>query len=58
MRTEQEAEAAGRDAAISGPNTANSHFTFFATPALTKAWERGNEGGRNALADWAGAKAK
>ena len=43
--TEEEAEAAGRDAAVSGSNTTNSHFKFFGSPGLTAAWERGHEAG-------------
>lgn len=52
MVTEIEAERAGYDAAVSGPNTTNCHFTIFASPALTKAWERGNELGKKRVAAW------
>jgi hypothetical protein len=36
-----EAYAAGRDCALNGANTTNSHFRHFATPEQTKAWEKG-----------------
>lgn len=49
MRTEKEAEQAGYDSEMHGSNTVNCHFTFFATPALTKAWELGR---RKAIAGW------
>lgn len=32
---------AGADSVRNGPNPANSHFSWFATPASTKEWERG-----------------
>lgn len=41
MRTETEAYQMGRDCALNGANTTNCHFTLFATPHLTAAWERG-----------------
>lgn len=43
MRTEREAETAGKASALFGADIANCHFSFFATPALTKAWERGRD---------------
>lgn len=52
MRTKDDAENAGYDAAISGPNTTNCHFTLFATPELKDAWERGNAKGKKCLAEW------
>ena len=50
--TVKDAEAAGRDAALNGSNTTNTHFKFFTKPELTSAWERGKaspsgDGGRN-----------
>ena len=48
--TEKQAEQAGREAGYFGPNLTNCHFTYFATPELTKAWERGNEQGKIELA--------
>lgn len=44
-RTEAEAEIAGYAAGRHGANTVNCHFSNFATPDLTKAWERGNTRG-------------
>ncbi|MFA5424828.1 MAG: hypothetical protein WC374_13320 [Phycisphaerae bacterium] len=32
---------AGMDCAKNGPNCDNSHYTYFATPELRKAWEAG-----------------
>lgn len=46
MRTEQEAELAGEEAAVHGSNTTNCHFTLFARPELTLAWERGHARGK------------
>lgn len=43
---EEQAEAAGRDAGQHGPSTINCHPRYFATPALTAAWEKGNEAGK------------
>ena len=41
---------AGRDCGLNGPNMSNCHFSLFATPAMTKAWERGKrEGERTVL---------
>lgn len=31
----------GRDCALNGPNTRNCHFSLFASPELTQAWEQG-----------------
>lgn len=45
-RTMEEAERAGYHAARDGANQINSHFTFFATPELTRAWDRGNARGK------------
>ncbi len=39
--SEQDAYQQGRDCGISGPNETNCHFSLFASPRLTKAWERG-----------------
>jgi hypothetical protein len=39
--TLEEAYEAGRDCAANGASTTNCHFSFFATPELTRAWERG-----------------
>jgi hypothetical protein len=33
--------AAGRDSAINGANTANSHFMWFSSWESTREWERG-----------------
>jgi hypothetical protein len=42
----QDAYEAGRDCHRNGPNLVNSHYTWFATPEMKKAWERGKlEGG-------------
>jgi len=45
--TQQErlAYEAGRDAGLNGPNTDNCHFSYFAQPAWTRAWERGKAEG-------------
>lgn len=40
-RSEEEAYKAGIDCAMNGSNTTNCHFSFFATPELMRAWERG-----------------
>ena len=47
-KTEAEAENAGYEAGRYGANTTNCHFSNFATPELTKAWERGNTRGLEA----------
>jgi len=39
--TASEAEKAGYDCGKNGANTTNCHFRLFASPELTKAWERG-----------------
>ena len=39
--TPEYAEAMGRDYVLSGANTTNCNFRLFATPELTRAWERG-----------------
>ncbi len=36
---------AGFDSAISGPNVANTHFTYFLTPEKAAAWESGRKAG-------------
>ena len=33
---------------LSGPNEDNCHFTLFATPDMTKAWEHGKRDGEAA----------
>lgn len=35
------AYTAGYDFGLNGANTRNCHFKYFATPELTKEWERG-----------------
>jgi hypothetical protein len=45
--SELEAYEAGKDCAVNGANTTNCHFTHFATPALTKAWEQGKANGES-----------
>lgn len=40
-RSEEEAYKAGVDCALNGVNEKNCHFSWFATPELMKAWERG-----------------
>lgn len=37
------AEAMGYDCGKRGPNAENSHYTFFCTPAWTRAWELGKK---------------
>lgn len=39
------AEAMGYDAGRNKPNGDNCHFTLFATPEMTKAWEHGKKRG-------------
>ncbi len=39
--TEQQAYEFGRSSVIDGPDETNCHFTVFATPQLTSAWEKG-----------------
>jgi len=41
--TPDASEAAGRDAAINGANTANTHFKYFLTIELAEAWLRGKK---------------
>ncbi len=41
--TNQEAFAAGEDCVKNGANKKNCHFSIFATPELTKAWEAGKK---------------
>lgn len=48
MRTPEElteAEAMGYDAGRNMPNMKNCHFSLFASPELTRAWERGKKRG-------------
>lgn len=51
-RTEADAEQAGYDAGTNGPNTVNCHFSYFAAPDLTRAWERGHARGKSDIAKW------
>ena len=37
----EDAYRMGHDYALSGPNEDNCHFRLFATPAHTRAWEKG-----------------
>jgi hypothetical protein len=39
--SKEDAEKAGYDCGKNGPSSTNCHFRLFATPELTKAWERG-----------------
>lgn len=39
------AEAAGFNAGMHGPNTENTHFSFFGSPEETAAWEAGKKRG-------------
>lgn len=42
---EEWAEAMGYDAGRNKPNETNCHFSIFATPYMTRAWERGKKRG-------------
>lgn len=42
---EKAAYAAGLDCARNGANTTNCHFSYFARPELTRAWEKGKKDG-------------
>jgi ribosome modulation factor len=42
---EDRAEAAGFNAGMEGSNEENTHFSFFATPSETAAWESGKRRG-------------
>ena len=42
---EETAWMAGRECAINGATTENCHFSLFARPKLTQAWERGKKAG-------------
>jgi len=42
-KTEHAAWFAGYDCGEKGANKENCHFSFFTTPNLTKAWERGKK---------------
>jgi hypothetical protein len=42
---EDYAEAMGYDAGRNKPNEKNCHFSIFATPEMTRAWERGKKRG-------------
>lgn len=48
---EKEAYRYGFDCGKYGPTIMNCHFTLFATPELTKAWERGKADGERANAE-------
>jgi hypothetical protein len=37
----QDAYEAGCDCHRNGPNLVNTHYTWFATPEMKEAWERG-----------------
>lgn len=41
-----DARAKGYDSGLNGASTTNCHFSLFATPELTKAWEEGNRHGK------------
>lgn len=43
MKSVQQAYEAGQDYARHGANMTNCHFSFFATPEHTAAWERGRK---------------
>lgn len=43
--TKEHAERMGYDAETNGANTANCHFSIFAAPELTRAWELGKKRG-------------
>ena len=43
--SEAHAYAMGKDCACRGATGDNCHFRLFATPALTRAWERGKADG-------------
>lgn len=45
FKTPQDAYAAGRACGLEGATLTNCHFTYFATPELTKEWERGKKDG-------------
>ena len=48
-KSERYAFKQGYDSVVSGPDLVNCHFSVFATPENTKAWERGAaEAGKNA----------
>ncbi len=47
-RDEAAAEVAGYNCAMVGPNTDNCDFRLFASPDLTRAWERGKARGDKA----------
>lgn len=44
-KTIEEARAAGYQAGRHGPDTTNSHFTWFFTTEMTRAWEEGHAQG-------------
>ena len=46
---EKAARDAGRDCALNGANTTNCHFSYFARPELTRAWEEGKKQGEGEL---------
>lgn len=43
FKTEADSYDAGKRSARDGCNEDNCHFSYFATPELTKAWERGRD---------------
>jgi len=45
--SEEKCYEAGYDSVVNGANTENCHFTFFATPTKTAAWERGAAAARD-----------
>ena len=45
------AERLGFDCGYNGPDESNCHFTLFATPELTAAWERGKKRGEDKRSD-------
>lgn len=42
---ERAAYDAGQHCGLNGPDTTNCHFSHFATPEQTKAWEQGKANG-------------
>lgn len=43
--SEKAAQQAGYNCALYGANKVNSHFSWFLSPTLLDAWERGNKAG-------------
>lgn len=48
QKTIDDAFIAGYDCGKNGTNTANCHFSFFSSPDMTAAWERGKSEGEKA----------